>query len=197
MISAPLTCLSPPTLVIFPSLTQHSYYTNCRDSQTHTEGTNKINNNTLVLSAPCRLLPVQHGNTDGQHCWDDLMAAPMEPDINPINTDHHASTYFTANTTSSLKQTLLILSESLPPTVNISSMSMWTNTVRKYTRTYFSENYKQKKRGNLRWFFSKSNISVMKYDISIHGALMFLLTFTESPSGQTFQIHPGNSQNLL
>lgn len=33
------------------------------------------------------------------------MAAPLEPDINPKNTDHHATTYSAANTTSSLKQT--------------------------------------------------------------------------------------------
>ncbi len=33
------------------------------------------------------------------------MAAPMEPDVNPKNTDHHATTYSPANTTSSLKQT--------------------------------------------------------------------------------------------
>lgn len=51
------------------------------------------------------------------------MAALMEPDINPINTDCHATTYFTANATYSLDQTLLILSESLPPTVNTSQYS--------------------------------------------------------------------------
>lgn len=57
------------------------------------------------VSASHRLSLAQHGNTDGQHCSDDLMATPMEPDDNPKNTDHHITTYYTANTMSRLKQT--------------------------------------------------------------------------------------------
>ena len=138
---------SPPT-VCRPYII-HTWQTNktpkCTSQQPHTH----THTHTLMLVSS------QHGNADGWHCWDDLMAvpAPMEPDINPKNTDRHATTYSTDNTTSSLNKLLLSPPESSPPTVTISTMSMQTNTLgysilheicrTKKENCTFSEKYKR------------------------------------------------------
>lgn len=108
------------------------------------------------------------------------MAAPMEPDINPKNTDRHATTYSPANKTSSLKQT------SADPVWEFASHSEYRCNVfvNKYNKTVQSEVifHKNRVREGGWVFWSKgsttSGQAAMKSDISIHGSPMTLSIFS-------------------
>lgn len=77
-----------------------------------------------------------------QICCDDLMAAPVEPDVNPINTARHANIYFTANTTA--QNTLCWSGLIVGPLRWKARQHLWRKHGVKKTQCMFSEKQTQK-----------------------------------------------------